>query len=78
MYQVNKKWKQKQMKQEKKQTNKQLRWSGKPKARFFERLKKPHKLSESMITAKRENTHSVRKDAGWIQGRFLKLGDYFV
>lgn len=61
-----------------KQTNKQLRWSGKPKARFFERLKKPHKLSESMITAKRENTHSVRKDAGWIQGRFLKLGDYFV
>lgn len=62
----------------KKKTNKQLRWSGKPKARFFERLKKPHKLSESMITAKRENTHSVRKDAGWIQGRFLKLGDYFV
>lgn len=35
MYQVHKKWKQKQMKQEKK-----LRWSIEPKARFFERLKK--------------------------------------
>ena len=78
MYQVNKKWKQKQMKQERKKKNKQLRWSVKPKARFFEKLKKTHKLSESMITAKRENTHSVRKDTGWIQGRFFKLGDCFV
>lgn len=66
------------MKAETNETRKKLRWSIKPKARFFERLKKTHKLSESMIKAKRENTHSVRKDVGWIQRRFFKLGDYFV
>lgn len=33
---------------------KKLRWSIKPKARFFERLIKTHKLSENMI--KREHT----------------------
>ena len=42
---------------------------------------KTHKLSASMIKAKKEDTHGVGKDEGvigWIQKRFFKLRDYFV
>lgn len=40
-----------------------------------------HKVSASLIKAKREDPNGIRNDEGdrvWIQKRLLKLGSYFV